>query len=169
MSTMNIVIRQLDVSDLNEYRNIRLELLKKEPKSFGSSFDEESRFPDDMWISRLSKEHINIFGSFHNDKMIGIAVVAMNPRKKIKHVATLNSMYIKEEYRSNGIGRAIIEEALDFLRKKDVEIVNLSVVSTNLPAINLYHNLGFKLYGEEKKGIKLDNKYIDMFLMSKEL
>ncbi len=50
---MNIEYRILTVEDVNDYQSIRLELLKNNPKSFGSSFEEESTFLIDRWESRL--------------------------------------------------------------------------------------------------------------------
>lgn len=49
----NYVIKELSDNDLYDYRNIRLDLLLNESESFGSSYEEESLFSEDIWISRL--------------------------------------------------------------------------------------------------------------------
>jgi len=165
----SISIRKLSLDDLEQYKNIRLELLKNSPSNFGSSYEEESKFDRDMWVNRLTKKHISVFGAFDNDLIVGIVLAVMNPRKKIKHVATLNSMYVKEGYRNKGIGKDLIETAIRYLENEDVEIINLSVSEDNESAISLYKRLGFIVYGEEKKAIKLNGKYIDTYLMNKEL
>jgi len=92
----------------------------------------------------------------------------MNPRKKIKHIATLNSMYVKPEYRSQGIGEKLIVKTVTYLFEQSIEIINLSVATNNKKAISLYEKLGFNIYGEQKNAIKLNDEYIDLYLMTKD-
>ncbi|XMB72918.1 GNAT family N-acetyltransferase [Mycoplasmatota bacterium WC30] len=165
----SVYIRKLTINDVVEYKRIRLELLKNEPNSFGSSYEEESKFEDAMWNNRLTKSHVVTFGCFDKNNLIGIIVVVMNPRRKLKHVATLNSMYVKEAYRHNGYAKALIKTATEYLYKAGIEIIKLSVVTENLKAFDLYKNLGFEIYGEEKNSIKVGKKYIDQYLMAKNI
>jgi ribosomal protein S18 acetylase RimI-like enzyme len=165
----SIIVRKLTIDDLEQYKETRLELLKKEPANFGSSFEEESKSDEVMWQNRLNKNYLAVFGGFINGKIIGIALAVMNPRKKIKHIATLNSMYVKEKYRKLGLGKEMIICIIKYLSNQGVEILNLSVVTSNEKAINLYKSLGFEIYGEEKNAIKLNNEYINLFLMTKNI
>ena len=121
-----IFIRKLTINDVTEYKAIRLELLKNEPSSFGSSFEEEDSFDFSMWTNRLTKKNISAFGAFNNNELVGIVLGVMNPRKKIKHIATLNSMYVKPEYRSQGIGEKLIVKTVTYLFEQSIEIINLS-------------------------------------------
>lgn len=162
-------IRKLEFEDLIDYKAIRLELLQSEPMNFGSSFEEESMFDETVWKNRLIKAHIIPLGAFVDSVLVGIVLVVMNPRKKMLHVATINSMYVKEEYRGLGIGNALIEEAILMSRRALVEILNLSVVTTNISAYSLYKKHGFVEYGEEKNTIKYNGNYSSLFLMRKEL
>lgn len=163
-----ITIRKLNIDDLNSYRNIRLELLKTSPTNFGSSFDEESLFDRKMWESRLTKNTISVFGAF-DQELVGIVLTVENPREKMKHIASINSMYVKEKYRSLKVGDQLLKHALDYLKKKEVEQVVLSVVTTNKPAIKLYQNNGFVHYGTEIGTIKYEGEYYDLYLMRKVL
>ena len=52
-------------------------------------------------------------------------------------------LYVKPEFRRIGIGRALLNYALNILEKRGVEIVQLNVMSGNIPAISLYENTGF--------------------------
>ncbi len=165
----SLYIKKLSLKDINQYKKIRLELLENEPNSFGSSFIEEAKFEELMWVNRLVKNHVTTFGCFEKEVLIGVIVAVMNPRKKLKHVATLNSMYVKENYRKKGIAKSLIETATDYLNKEGVEIIKLSVVTENLKAYNLYKSLGFEVYGEDKKSIKVGNTYINQYLMAKNI
>ena len=165
----SIIIRKLNKEDFKQYKEIRLELLKNEPMNFGSSFEEESNFDSIMWENRLDKKHIAAFGAFINEKIVAVTLAVMNPRKKLKHIATLNSMYVKKEYRRLGIGKELINKIEEYLVIKEVEIFKLSVVTKNEKAISLYQKFGFEIYGEEKNAIKLNKEYINLFLMTKNI
>lgn len=164
-----IIIRKLNIEDLSYYKSIRLQLLKQNPESFGSSFEEENEFSNEVWRNRLAKKHGYTVGAFFMNEIVGIAVNVLNPRKKMKHVATLNSMYVKDEFRKSGIASSLIQKVCEYSKSNGVEVINLSVSSNNHRAINLYKKFGFSTYGEEKKAIKVDSKYIDLLLMKKEL
>lgn len=160
-------ILELTKDDYQLYKEMRLELLKNEPISFGSSFEEENLFEDKIWKHRLTKENVSTFGAFSSNQMIGICVVVYNPRSKMKHLATLHSMYVKKEHRGKGIGKKLIEFAEKSSKNKGVQRMNLSVVSSNTSAINLYTKLGFKEYGLEPDTIKVDGDYYSLTLMTK--
>ncbi len=163
-----MIIRKLNITDIKEYKQIRLEMLKKAPTSFGSSFEEESLFSDSMWENRLTKEDINVIGAFDNG-LIGVVLAVTNPRKKLKHLAHINSMFVRTSFRQSGVGNKLIKAAIKLLTEKDIEVVNLSVVTDNLSAIKLYERNGFIIYGTESNGIKYNNEYIDLHLMTLKL
>ena len=161
----DINIRKLNLEDLQSYKRIRLDLLRNEEESFGSSFEEESKFEDQMWINRLSKLTIIAYGAFSQNTLIGIALGVLNPRKKMKHSATINSVYVTPNERGKGIARKLLETLISALEAKNIEIMKLSVVTTNKNATKLYKSLGFTIYGTEEGSIKTNNKYIDQYLM----
>lgn len=162
-------ILELTKDDYDLYKSIRLELLKKEPISFGSSFEEENLFEDKIWKHRLTKNHVSTFGAFESNEIIGICVVVYNPRSKMKHLATLHSMYVRNNHRGKGVGKKLIKFAEKSSKNKGVQRMNLSVVSSNTGAIGLYQKLGFKEYGLEPDTIKVDENFYSLTLMTKSL
>ena len=162
-------IRVLGLEDLEAYRSIRLELLQKYPTNFGSSYEEESAFDEKMWVNRVSKDTISPIGAFIDDEIVGLVLTVQNPRNKMKHIAHINSMYVKDRYTGRKIGDQLIKFAITLMKERNVEIIYLSVVSDNVKAIKLYQNNGFKEYGLEPKTIKHGGKYHDLLLMSLEI
>lgn len=162
-------ILELTKDDYQLYKEMRLELLKNEPNSFGSSFEEENLFEDKIWKYSLTKDNVSTFGAFHKNEMVGLCVVVYNPRSKMSHLSTLHSMYVRKEHRGKGVGRKLIEFAEKTSRKRGVHRMNLSVVSSNVNAIALYKKIGFKEYGLEPDTIKVDNKFYSLTLMTKSL
>ena len=87
----------------------------------------------------------------------------------MKHVASLHSMYVKPNYRKQNIATKLIKLAIKSLNNDQIEILNLSVVTINYIAINLYKSLGFIEYGIEPHSIKIGDSYYDLMLLSKQL
>lgn len=164
-----MLIRRLNVDDIHHYKKIRLRLLKLAPTNFGSSYEEESNFEDEMWIKRLNNKNATTLGAFIDNEIKGIVVVMENPRKKMKHKASIHSMFVEPDQRGKGIAKKLLLEAFAYLKSRNVLRVNLSVVSTNTSAKKLYESLGFEVYGEEEDAILLDNTFHHLILMTKVL
>jgi len=87
----------------------------------------------------------------------------------MKHIASLHSLYVKNQYRHQGIAKELITFAESTLKKEDIKDIRLSVVTTNKAAYGLYQSLGFITYGEEPKAINYDGIFFNLFLMNKRL
>lgn len=74
------------------------------------------------------------------------------------------------EYCGRGIGRKMMEAALDRAKQMGYEQAELEVASSNQSAIRLYEKLGFKRYGVFPHNMKYkDGSYADCIWMMKEL
>lgn len=79
--------------------------------------------------------------AFHDGKPVGTArLLLANGAGKIGRVAVL------EEYRGLGLGKRIMEVALDTLRE---EGAREALLAAQTHAIGFYEGLGFKAYGPE--------------------
>jgi len=54
------------------------------------------------------------------------------------------AIYVEKEYRRRGVGRRILDKAIEEARKQDLNFISLSVYAKNLPALQLYSKLGFR-------------------------
>ncbi|MFZ5609711.1 MAG: GNAT family N-acetyltransferase [Pseudomonadota bacterium] len=79
----------------------------------------------------------------------------------------LMGIMVGEEWRGQGIGRALIERLLDWARRHPrLERLNLSVHAGNAPALALYRDLGFVEEGRRRAAIRYeDGKYMDEICM----
>lgn len=59
------------------------------------------------------------------------------------NVMIIDSVFIEEEYRHQGIGKQVIKKALELARKKKVDSVELVVNKDNKIAKSLYKKAGF--------------------------
>lgn len=89
-----------------------------------------------------------------NGKVVGyiVAEVAMRlePRKfRFKKRGHILNIAVYPEFRRKGIGEALVEAIISFLRKKRPEDVWLEVRASNLTAKNFYLRVGFKEKGRK--------------------
>lgn len=63
----------------------------------------------------------------------------------------INNVAVKENYRRFGIAYAMLKELIEGGKKKGLTDFTLEVRVSNLPAITLYHKLGFEDAGIRKK------------------
>ena len=85
-----------------------------------------------------------------------------------KHRAELFSLIVAPKHRHHGLGFHLMDFVLKNL-PSSTKLVLLSTGSKNKPAIHLYKKLGFKKYGLLKKASIVNGRFVDNYLMCKEL
>lgn len=63
-----------------------------------------------------------------------------NGDERIGHISEI---YVKEEYRKQGIGQKILSFAEDYLKQRGIHALDLEVYNFNTDAYNLYNKQGF--------------------------
>ena len=167
MTTQSIEMRRLLPADAALYRDIRLEALRLSPEAFGSAYETENVHPVGWFAERLA-HGAAIMGAFRGGELAGIVgfIAAQGPKQQ--HKGMLVGMYVRQQARCAGVGRLLVESALE-LAVQSVELVQLAVVKGNEPACRLYQRAGFVEYGLEKHALKIDGRYYDDILMAKDL
>jgi RimJ/RimL family protein N-acetyltransferase len=161
-----VQIRRLEPSEGVAYREIRLEALRLNPEGFGSTFEAESVRPLAHFSERVAS--CPVFGAFRDAELVGMAGFWRREGIKDAHKAMLWGMYVRSNARNRGVGRRLAEAVIGFAREH-VEVLQLSVVSENEAARQLYASLGFVEYGIERKALKQGGRYYDEILMAKHL
>ncbi|GIN74813.1 N-acetyltransferase [Bacillus sp. J14TS2] len=158
-------IRLLNPLDSKKYLDLRLEALQTNPEAFASSYEEEKDSVK-KYESRFQSQDSLTFGAFENEKLIGVVTLVIEKNKKLKHRANIFAMYVSPEKRGIGVGKNLMLEAIKIAKGLEgIEQIYLTVVTSNDQAKRLYSSLGFKKFGEDKKAIKLGNRYFDEELM----
>lgn len=100
-----------------------------------------------------------------NDELIGNIDLTGSKRSKMFHTGMIG-MGIKEEWRNQGIGRCLMESAIEWAKHhSDIELIWLDVYASNELGINLYKNTGFKISGVIKGFFKEKDGYKDKIQM----
>ena len=118
--------------------------------------------------NRLNSAHKRRIVAEYNNEIIGYAVLAFRTVPHA-HTALLHSLFVNEEFRNKGMGKAIVEYAEKLALQDGIEILLLEVSAENRNAIPLYKKLGFEEYGLLRNGYKKDGKYKNLALMKKVL
>ncbi|MHA6534298.1 GNAT family N-acetyltransferase [Paenibacillus sp. BAC0078] len=165
-------IRTLIAADAEIYRQLRLLSLRKSPEAFLSSYESESKLSIVTTRIRLepSEERFTLGAFDDKEKLVGMVTFFRESRPKINHKAHVYSVYTHPDARKQGLGRLLMLELIGRAKAMPgLEILTLTLTSTNLPAKKLYESLGFICYGTEPKAMKLGEEYLDEDLMCLEL
>ena len=166
-------IRALAGADAETYRAVRLEALRLEPDAFASSYDEESARPLEVFRERLEGKFGGItFGAFvdRSNEIAGTAGGVREDRAKTRHKLLLVGVYVRPAHRGRGLGEKLVGRVLQHARESgDISVVQLKVAIDNRPACALYERMGLKIYGIERRAIRVGGRYIDEELRAIEL
>ena len=167
---MAMHIRQLGEDDAPDFWTLRLRGFRHDPEAFGSSHDESVARPLAQVAGDLrAADGTFVLGAF-SPGLVGIVGLRREPRRKRRHRAELWGMYVSPDARGQGVGRALLDEALRRARAVvGLEQVLLTVMAHNQAAIGLYRTLGFVVYGHAPRAMILDDRAFDEDLMRLDL
>ena len=166
-----MTIRELQVSDVSEYRTLRLRVLKEHPTAFSSSYEQQRDWSSDAFSARLrvslDAPDAFILGCFVDESLVGTVGLYREDGLKRMHGGGIFGMHVAAEHQGKGYGRALLVAALDRARQiPGLVHLRLSVESTNGLARSLYASLGFETYGVERRALLVDGEYFDEELMA---
>ncbi len=156
-------IRRLAQADAGDFQRLRLEGFALQAREFRFAPEDEAHLTEGEIGARLARDFV--LGAFDGETLVGIAGLSRNTGRKTAHKALLFGMYLRRDYRGRGVGDALMSRLLEEARRS-VEIVTLTVMSDNAPAVALYRRWGFESYGIEPRAVKADGLYFDEMLMS---
>ncbi|MEO6795510.1 MAG: GNAT family N-acetyltransferase [Candidatus Dormibacter sp.] len=139
----DVVVRRLEPSDWQLFREIRLRALAESPAAFGSTLAEASRLGEADWRERLAgrAQFMAIRGPDALGTAAGIATDAG---------AELISMWVDPRARGHGVGDRLVGAVLGWATGEAHGAVALWVAEGNLPAERLYRRHGFRRTGAVK-------------------
>lgn len=106
-----------------------------------------------------------VFVAEADEGIVGRLSVGRDPHPASAHVADLGLMVAKG-HRRRGIGRALLEQAVDWARGTGVTKLELHVFPHNEPAIRLYETFGFRREGYRERHYRRNGGLVDAVLMA---
>jgi RimJ/RimL family protein N-acetyltransferase len=157
-------VRRLKADDVADYRELRLEGLKRHPEAFGSSWEDESAKPVSWWAERLETSMV-LGGWIDDSPLLGVAGLHLQTAAKLRHKGILWGMYVRPQARGSELAASLVQRVIEQARPL-VEEINLTVVASNATAHRLYSAAGFQQYGLERRALKVGDTYYDEVLMA---
>ncbi len=105
--------------------------------------------PDDVqaylnWLFR--RDVAGIWLAEEDGKVVGFVASDGNwfSKREGKVVGAIHELVVLPEYRNRGIGRALVQKALEYFKSRGLDMAELWVGDENKQAIDFYKNLGFE-------------------------
>ena len=106
-----------------------------------------------------------VFVADDDGEIVGRLSLARDPHPASRHVADLGLM-VAAEHRGRGIGRQLLEAAVEWSRMSEIGKLELHVFPHNEPALRLYESFGFEREGYRRGHYAREDELIDAILMA---
>jgi len=151
------VIRPLQPDDADAYVVLRRTMLTEAPWAFASSPEFDRGCNADQVRESVSRPGSAILGAFDGVDLIGSAGLVRDEKPKRRHIALIWGVYVAPAARGCGLGRSVMQAALDHARTwPGLECIQLAVSERAQAARRLYESLGFTTWGIEPDALRVD-------------
>ena len=168
---MNFRIRHADPSDAEQLTRLAA-AVSAEPEGWRISVAGEWRSAGDerRYLKALRRyPHAAVLVAEDEvGTLVGRLSVGRDPHPASTHVADVGLM-VAFGARRQGVGKALLEAAVDWARGADVRKLELHVFPWNEAAIALYEAFGFEREGYRKGQYRRGGEYVDAILMAYEV
>ena len=72
-----------------------------------------------------------------------------------KDVAWISMLVVQDKFKHQGVGKFVVEFAIQYLKQRSYKQVKLHTTKDNLVAIRLYNKYGFRIVGKSKAEITM--------------
>jgi ribosomal protein S18 acetylase RimI-like enzyme len=163
-------IRGVTKADAATLWNLRLTALDTEPFAFAESAEEHRLTSIESFADRLvsgGSENF-VMAAFAGEIAVAMAGFYREQRIKRRHQGGIWGVFVQEDHRGLGIARALMTTLVERARALDgVSHIHLSVSTRQQSARRLYASLGFRTFGIEPAGLRLNGENMEqehMFL-----
>ncbi|MGE3109634.1 MAG: N-acetyltransferase family protein [Phycisphaerales bacterium] len=151
--------------DAERYAVLRRRMLEESAWAFMSSPEEDRGCDPAQTRASLAGPCFEIMAiEGEGGRLLAAAGVRREDRAKRRHIASIWGVYVEPAARGSGLGRRVVESAIEVARGwEGVEVVQLCVVESVAPPAKsgarlLYESLGFEAWGTEPDAMRVGGK-----------
>lgn len=127
-------------------REIRLRSLSSDPRAFGQTWETESTYEDEVWLTRI--ERAVWYLAIVDETPVGV-VACRHEDDAPENELELQAMWVAPDYRNRGLGSKLVTAVLNWATTQPkADTVTLFVSPTNAGAKEAYLSFGFTDTGD---------------------
>jgi len=151
--TQTINLRRYQESDLEQCRSLWRELVEWHRKIYSdSSIGGDT--PELFFDKHLVKVGADgVWVAAREDSVVGLIGLEIENEE-----GTIEPVIVSKNYRGQGVGKRLVEKAVDEARKRGVKHLNVMPVVRNKRAIHFLHEMGFNNLGHVQLFMDLSGK-----------
>jgi GNAT superfamily N-acetyltransferase len=113
---------------------------------------------EETWRQIQVNKHHLIFGVFKNEHLVSSCVITITPNltRGCRPYGLIENVITHTDYRRQGFGKAIVEHAIDYAKKKDCYKIMLLTGRKNESIYRFYESIGFDRNEKQAFVIKLN-------------
>jgi ribosomal protein S18 acetylase RimI-like enzyme len=151
-------LERISPDNVAAFRMIRLQALKEDPTSFGSTYAKESELTEAEWLKRAARwsgeksiGYLAVNQEMPDQQMqdqgMPCGIVASYLDEEDPRRAQVVSMWVSPAHRRSGLGTLLIDAIQIWAIDRGVSDLQLMVTNINHGAIQFYKRLGFAWNG----------------------
>ena len=159
-------LRLATVSDAEALRRI----YNHEVETSMVTFDIEPRSLEEQrdWI-REREGALGVIVAENEGSVLGFASLSPYRNRAGYRTTVENSVYVSEEARGTGVGRALMDELIDIATQRGFHTILAHIVGAQEPSIALHHACGFHVVGTEREVGRKFGQWLDVVVMQRML
>jgi len=154
---------------------LRREMLENSPWAFGATLADDKGL-DVLTVERRLTDPENAIFAIERPResdpsddaahLIAVAGILRLKPAKFAHRARIWGVFVSPPYRGQGLGRLVVEAALELARSwPGVDFVDIGVSENSPEAQRLYESLGFRAWGRQPQVTQYaDARYDEIYL-----
>ncbi len=117
------------------------------------------------WFFAHDNDKRPLFVVIENDEIVAWLSFSDFHERAAYNITSEISIYIKEQYRNQGLGERILKWALDYAKEVEIENIVALIFGHNIPSIKLFEKFNFQKWAHLPGVAKLDGVLRDLVIL----